>query len=287
MVYALYFLVALVAIKSYPVSLNELEEESAEVSRKELILFVIFFVLLLLLRSGRLLTNAVEFDYAIVGACCFFVVAVLFVSHYGKRGAYKVSLEMNLATLINGIVGNYLFLFGSIYVAGVYGRAHMGIYLYLPYVLGMIFAMIVASKTKQWSNNIPMVGLAGSLGILLLTSWTILGLFLLSFFKSTLNSFLARRYYQETDLPKDSRIFIKYTTQTKGSLFHQFILMALMLVTVVGKGGTTQFLLELTGGKGISMQTSQFLTLIKNSNSLLVLLFIAVYFVVVFRQKKR
>ena len=62
--------------------------------------------------------------------------------------------------------------------------------------------------------------------------------------------------------------------------------MALMLVTVVGKGGTTQFLLELTG-KGISMQTSQFLTFIKNSNSLLVLLFIAVYFVVVFRQKKR
>ena len=58
--------------------------------------------------------------------------------------------------------------------------------------------------------------------------------------------------------------------------------MALMLVTVVGKGGTTQFLLELTGGKGISMQTSQFLTFIKNSNSLLVLLFIAVYFVVVF-----
>ena len=279
LVYALYFLVALVAIKSYPVSLNELEEESAEVSRKELILFVIFFVLLLLLRSGRLLTNAVEFDYAIVGACCFFVVAVLFVSHYGKRGAYKVSLEMNLATLINGIVGNYLFLFGSIYVAGVYGRAHMGIYLYLPYVLGMIFAMIAASKTKQWSNNIPMIGLAGSLGIL--------GLFLLSFFKSTLNSFLARRYYQETDLPKDSRILIKYTTQTKGSLFHQFILMALMLVTVVGKGGTTQFLLELTGGKGISMQTSQFLTFIKNSNSLLVLLFIAVYFVVVFRQKKR
>ena len=109
----------------------------------------------------------------------------------------------------------------------------------------------------------------------------------LEFFKSTLNSFLARRYYQETDLPKDSRILIKYTTQTKGSLFHQFILMALMLVTVVGKGGTTQFLLELTGGKGISMQTSQFLTFIKNSNSLLVLLFIAVYFVVVFRQKKR
>ena len=43
----------------------------------------------------------------------------------------------------------------------------MGIYLYLPYVLGMIFAMIAASKTKQWSNNIPMIGLAGSLGILL------------------------------------------------------------------------------------------------------------------------
>ena len=59
----------------------------------------------------------------------------------------------------------------------------MGIYLYLPYVLGMIFAMIAASKTKQWSNNIPMIGLAGSLGILL-TSWTILGLFLLSFSKA-------------------------------------------------------------------------------------------------------
>ena len=66
-------------------------------------------MLLLLLRSGRLLTNAVEFDYAIVGACCFFVVAVLFVSHYGKRGAYKVSLEMNLATLINGLWGTIYF----------------------------------------------------------------------------------------------------------------------------------------------------------------------------------
>ena len=33
------------------------------------------------------------------------------------------------------------------------------------------------------------------------------------------------------------------------------------------------------------MQTSQFLTFIKNSNSLLVLLFIAVYFVVVFAKR--
>ena len=141
------------------------------------------------------------------------MVAVLFVSHYGKRGAYKVSLEMNLATLINGIVGNYLFYLVP-FMLRVYGRAHMGIYLYLPYVLGMIFAMIATSKTKQWSNNIPMIGLAGSLG-----NYYFVDYFRpvsLEFFKSTLNSFLARRYYQETDLPKDSRILIKYTTQTKG-----------------------------------------------------------------------
>ena len=60
-----------------------------------------------------------------------------------------------------------------------------------------------------------MIGLAGSLGILLLTVDYFRPVSL-EFFKSTLNSFLARRYYQETDLPKDSRILIKYTTQTKG-----------------------------------------------------------------------
>ena len=63
----------------------------------------------------------------------------------------------------------------------------MGIYLYLPYVLGMIFAMIAASKTKQWSKQHE-IGLAGSLGILLYFVDYFRPVSL-EFFKSTLNSF--------------------------------------------------------------------------------------------------
>ena len=73
-----------------------------------------------------------EFDYAIVGAAVS-VVAVLFVSHYGKRGAYKVSLEMNLATLINGLWGTIYFYLVPFMLQGFTAKL-IWASLYLPYV---------------------------------------------------------------------------------------------------------------------------------------------------------
>ena len=107
-------------------------------------------------------------------------------------------------TAINGAVGNYLFLFCSLYVAGFYGHQHLFLQFYLPYVLGIVFA----SKVKNLlGNNVKTYSLIGIfLGLLLIVFSPLfaLGLFLTSLFKGSLNSSLTQDYESTINIVEDN-----------------------------------------------------------------------------------
>ena len=248
-VYLVYYIFAGLSLKGHATYLATTESEDT-FSKKDLGLFLLFFCLLLFLRSGRLLTNATEFDYSILGVSLFFLLFVLGINSYWKKRTWKVSSSLNFVTLINGIVGNYLFLFGSLYITGVYGRESLATYLYAPYALGMIFAMALSGRLiKHFGEKtlqLLLLGLLGGLLVMMVSQLVIAGIFFLSFFKSVLNSWLTQRYYSQKQISQDKRLWIKYSTQNKGSIAHQFFLMTLLFSIVHFEGNSTQALLAMT-----------------------------------------
>lgn len=60
------------------------------------------------------------------------MVAVVVVNQVKSR--WKLPLWQNALTFLNGMLGNFIFLFGAFYVAVYKGAASQGLYLFLPYL---------------------------------------------------------------------------------------------------------------------------------------------------------
>jgi hypothetical protein len=141
-------------LDNYKVDPNDLEKASY----KYLILFALFFVCLILLRSSRLLANSLEFDYFIFGFFFLVTLYIVAINFFKNKIQRNIPRKLSYLTAINGAVGNYLFLFCSLYVAGFYGHQHLFLQFYLPYVLGIVFA----SKVKNLlGNNVKTYSLIG------------------------------------------------------------------------------------------------------------------------------
>ena len=109
-------------------------------------------------------------------------------SRPGKK-RWKLPLWLNLLTLLNGMLGNFVFLFGALYLGSLYGAASLTRYLYLPYLAGMILSMFLGKRVLRLFtlDAIPILlsGLTLSLVILLVPHGFIFGLFLLEFLAVT------------------------------------------------------------------------------------------------------
>ena len=78
---------------------------------------------------------------------------------------------------------------------------------------------------------VQLIGLSLSLLILLIPTAFVIRLFFLSLCHAVISGWLNRVCYDtDTDIPMDQRVIIKFTTQNKGSVVHQFLLMGLLLV---------------------------------------------------------
>ena len=259
-------------LDNYKVDPNDLEKASY----KYLILFALFFVCLFLLRSSRLLANSLEFDYFIFG---FFFLVILYIvatNFFKNKIQRNIPRKLSYLTAINGAVGNYLFLFCSLYVAGFYGHQHLFLQFYLPYVLGIVFA----SKVKNLlGNNVKTYSLIGIfLGLLLIVFSPLfaLGLFLTSLFKGSLNSSLTQDYESTINIVEDKRIWVKYTIQNIGSILHQFLLMLLGSLIIMKNGLSIKTLFVITS---TPIPTARSIELMKSWNliatSLIILIIIA------------
>ncbi|MGH1831424.1 hypothetical protein ABE871_08270 [Enterococcus gilvus] len=233
-VVAFYFVCAYHTVKHYPHYEMDFKELTKHVfSVSELIWFLLFFIALFLLRSGRLLFNESLLNQGILLFAGVFIVAVVLINQVKNR--WKLPLWQNALTFLNGMLGNFIFLFGAFYIAVYKGTASQGVYLFLPYLLGMISSILFAGKIRRSFNNPLKVQLAGLAAGLLLLSVRVLfplAILVLTFFQSGTSGWLNRLFYDTESIEQQQRLTAKYSTSNKGSITHQFILMLLLLVTL-------------------------------------------------------
>ncbi|WP_142427187.1 hypothetical protein [Enterococcus durans] len=281
-IYTLFYIMAYHTVRHYPrYELDFKDIKSNLVATKEFVLFIGFFILLFLLRNARLLVDPELFNIAVYGFLLLFVLAAFYLGRVKKN--WKLPTWMNLYTFLNGMLGNFLFLFGTIYVGRVYGFDRLAIDMYLPYIAGMILAKLIGNRLLRGFSATPLVvqlvGLFLSLLVLLVPYGFVPGLFLLSFWYAVASSWLNHEYYEiETEIPMDRRIITKFTTQNKGSVTHQFLLMVWMLVIARLMGEPVALLLRLTGKLSVPSSSVQLMTYAKWGNvGLLLLGVITVY----------
>ncbi len=230
----LYFVCAYHTVKHYPHYEMDFKELTKHVfSLSELVWFVLFFIALFLLRSGRLLFSESMLNNAIILFAGIFMAAIVVVNQVKNR--WKLPLWQNALTFLNGMLGNFIFLFGAFYVAVYKGAASQGTYLFLPYLLGVISSLVLAGKVRQAFKNellVQLVGLAAGLLLLSVRPLFPVAIFVLTFFQKGTSAWLNRLYYQTDTIEAQQRLTAKYSTSNKGSITHQFILMFLMLVTL-------------------------------------------------------
>lgn len=230
--YTLLYIAAYHTVTHYPdyeIDFNEVNQQV--ISVKEFFLFLFFFVLLLFIRSARLLFDPQLLDVGIIGFSILFLIAGWYLN--SQRKIWKLPLWLNLLTFANGMCMNFLLLFGTFYVSLRLGIDRLTATLYVPYILGIIgSAFVIKFLYRMFPKVDPkIVHLSGfilSLFLLLFRPIFPVGIFLLSCFISATGNFLNQQYYQEEILPQDQRIITKYSTQTKGSVTHQLLLMSVL-----------------------------------------------------------
>ncbi|KZU95383.1 hypothetical protein A1D15_1170 [Lactiplantibacillus plantarum] len=130
---------SLINIKNYEVQVHDLEDYSY----RYLILFLFLFALVFLLRSSRLLLSTLQFDYFVYGTFLLVLCTLILSMFSHHRPQRRVPSDLSYLTILNGALGNYLFLFSSLYAAGYYGHNQLFARFYLPYVLGIVIAPII------------------------------------------------------------------------------------------------------------------------------------------------
>lgn len=218
---------------SYEIDFNEVDRKV--VSVKEFILFLVFFVLLLFIRLARMLLNT---DFLMIGVTGFSLLFLLAAWYFNRqRKVWKLPAWLNIFTFVTGMCNNFMLLFGTFYIAIRLGSDKIVSHLYVPYILGILLSGILTKQLyrlfpKQEPKILHVYGFFLSLVTLLFSPIFPVGIFLLSTFTSATGSFLNKIYYHEEILPKDERVIIKYSTQTKGSICHQLLLVTLLWLLI-------------------------------------------------------
>ena len=156
---------------------------------KQFLLYFFFFLLLFGLRAARLIKSNALFEWAITGF--LFLFALLLITLTKRSRWWKQPLHLNVLTFIRGVIGNFLFLFGSVYVTGRFGAQALSTHVYLPYALGLFGAMFLGGKLAHRLEKqlVPTYLLGLMAGVLLFSSDTLIpiSLFVISFFNAGLN----------------------------------------------------------------------------------------------------
>ncbi|MEI5994079.1 hypothetical protein [Candidatus Enterococcus mansonii] len=285
--YVLLYAAAYHTVTHYPdyeIDFNEVDRKV--ISVKEFFLFLAFFILLLFIRSARLLFDSQLLDIGIIGFSALFVIVAWFLNRQMK--SWKLSLWLNLLTFANGMCMNFLLLFGTFYVALRLGTERLTINLYVPYLLGMICSALFMKLLYRFFPKVDdrilhIGGFIVSLIFLLFRPLFPVGIFLLSCCISATGNFLNRTYYLESSLPQDQRIITKYSTQTKGSVTHQFLLMSILWLLAKQAQLPVKTVLQITAHKTANLGAIQ---LVEEVHLISVLGLITFFFVIFYKVVK-
>ncbi|WP_312682165.1 hypothetical protein [Lactococcus taiwanensis] len=201
---------------------------------------------------------------------------------------YQVPLPLNILTFLNGAVGNFLFLFGSLYVVNIFGKGSETLLLYVPYALGMVIALGTFGKlSKMVSKNFEhyiLIGLFIGFIAMLFPAALSVGFFLLSYTHFLLNRWLNNQYFLENHIPEDQRILLKNTTQKKGSSIHQFFLVILMFIITEKQTTSQSLFLQLMNPQSAHLSASTIFHLMSEISIIGFLILIVSYFYLKYRK---
>lgn len=251
--YTLLYLAAFRRTKGYPIPDRKVDKmDQKTFFMKEFLLFLVYFILLIVIRLARALFDSEYLTIAVLGFSAFLIVAAWYINAVHRT--WKLPVWLNLLSFINGMCMNYILLFGTFYTAFYFGNGKIVLYLYVPYVLGILASKLLLRYLYKLFSSIDrevihIIGLIGSLLLLLVPMIFPLAVFSFSFFISGTSTYLNQLYAENKELPEDQQIIIKYGTQAKGSITHQFLLISGLWVMVREFGLSMSTVLQITAHK--------------------------------------
>lgn len=233
-VLTIYFIAAYYGIRQHPYYQLDFKHLSRQMfSLKEFLYFALFFGILFLLRSGRLLFNELYLNLAILGFTLLFLMLIFTLQRRYQQ--WVLPLWQNMLTFLNGIFGNFILLFGSFYVSAVYGRDQLVYLLFIPYAVSMILASLLGEKVRRKAKKSlysQLFGLGIGLLLMLVPHFFPIAIFVLNFFQKSINQWLNQLYDASDKIPASRKFTAKYATANLGSIFHQFIMMVVMTLVL-------------------------------------------------------
>ncbi len=251
--YTLLYLAAFRRINGYPIPDRKVDKiDQKTFFMKEFLLFLVYFILLIIIRLARALFDSEYLTIAVLGFSAFLIIAAWYINSVHHK--WKLPAWLNMLSFINGMCTNYILLFGTFYTAFYFGNNKIALYLYVPYVLGILLSKLLLRYVYQLFASIDrevihIIGLIVSLLLLLLPMIFPVGVFFFSFFISGTSTYLNQLYAQNEELPQNQQIIIKYATQAKGSITHQFLLMTGLGIMVKEFGLSMSTVLQITAHK--------------------------------------
>ncbi|MCT3067903.1 hypothetical protein EFN63_05915 [Leuconostoc citreum] len=274
--YTVLYLIAIITLPTlnqYAVDSHDLESYSYQY----LGLFVVFFVLIFSLRSSRLMKNIMQFDYFIWGSLLLAIVLIVSKLFFNRAPQRNVPNLLSYISIINGALGNYLFLFASLYVAGYYGHHDLFTRFYIPYIIGIVTAPIINKVLVKKNNHTIFIMLFIGLLIMFFRPLFPWGILSLSITKGCLNLKLNHIYMTQDNLPSDKRIWVKNTIQSTGSIIYQFIIMITGSLIVSDNNHSIKELLDITS-QGIPSNYSRALMIEWNLVTTTILLIMIMFY---------
>lgn len=211
---------------SYEIDFNELRKQTF--SFKEVGLFFIFLLVLILLWGIQLWVTPNWISLGILLAASLFLLATWLLSRPSKKG--QLPSWLNVLAFVNGMCTNFILLVSVIYVSVMFGKEQLMNDLYSPYILGILCAGFFSKLlSRVFVRSTPIathiVGLVLALCLLLLPELFPLGILLLSCCINGLSSLLDQAYGACPSLQSDQRFLANYSTQTKGSITQQLLML--------------------------------------------------------------
>ncbi|MGC6769045.1 hypothetical protein [Enterococcus sp. LJL51] len=281
--YTFLFLASFRTVNDYPVEDRKLEKiDQQTFFMKEFLLFLVYFILLIIVRLARALFDSEFLTAAVIGFSICLLLAAWYINTIHKN--WKLPIWLNLLTFINGMCTNFILLFGTFYTAFYFGNDKITLYLYLPYLLGILISKLLIRYIYQLFPRVDrellhIFGLIFSLLLLLFPAIFPFGVLIFSLFISGTSTYLNQTYAENEELPQDQRIIMKYSTQSKGSITHQLLLITGLWVMTKEFGISASTVLQITGHKANTPQTVQIIDTIHyvSIGILLYLLFFILY----------
>jgi len=209
-------------------------QPNANFKVQSFILFIMFTALIFIIKAVRKTNFQVFMVLILIGSLTLLAILALMMKKFKVQ--FHLPKYIHFFAFVQGMTANFFLLYGTFYALSQKSNHFMTYRIYLPYGLGMIFALFLGGKIIKKFNHIhplSVISVGSFCGLLLtLIPWTItIGGFFIGFFSSLLTRKLNRFAYDASESYKDSSLLLRNRWSKLGRMINQTILVLLILLS--------------------------------------------------------